>query len=92
MAASPSSPGAAAPLLRSPVQNPAPAPVAEADVPDTEPAAPEPVAVPTPVRQLAAGLVIDTMVPEAVAETHDWAGVFAVLGFLISFSLSELAG
>jgi len=45
---------------------------------------------------LAAGamltMIIDTMVPEAVAETHDWAGIFAVLGFLISFSLSELAG
>lgn len=45
---------------------------------------------------LAAGamltMIVDTMVPEAVAETHDAAGLFAVLGFLISFSLSKLAG
>ncbi len=45
---------------------------------------------------LAAGamltMIVDTMVPEAVAETHDWAGVFAVLGFLVSLSLSKLAG
>jgi hypothetical protein len=32
------------------------------------------------------------MIPEAFAETHDWAGFIAVLGFLVSFTLTELAG
>jgi ZIP family zinc transporter len=32
------------------------------------------------------------MIPEAFAETHDWAGLIAVLGFLTSFALSALAG
>ncbi len=37
-------------------------------------------------------MIVDTMIPEAFAETHDWAGLIAVLGFLVSFSLTELAG
>ena len=36
--------------------------------------------------------VVDTMIPEAFAETHNWAGLIAVLGFLISFALSQVAG
>ena len=35
-------------------------------------------------------MVIDTMIPEAFAETHNWAGLIAVLGFLVSFSLTAL--
>lgn len=34
-------------------------------------------------------MVIDTMIPEAFAGTHNWAGLIAVLGYLISFSLSS---
>jgi len=30
--------------------------------------------------------------PEAFAETHNWAGLIAVLGFLTSFALSQVAG
>jgi ZIP family zinc transporter len=45
---------------------------------------------------LAAGamltMIVDTMIPEAFAETHNWAGLIAVLGFLVSFTLTELAG
>ena len=37
-------------------------------------------------------MIVDTMIPEAFAETHDWTGLIAVLGFLASFSLTELAG
>ena len=37
-------------------------------------------------------MVIDTMIPEAFAETHNWAGLIAVLGFLTSFALSQVAG
>ena len=37
-------------------------------------------------------MIVDTMIPEAFAETHDWAGLIAVAGFLTSFMLSELAG
>lgn len=32
------------------------------------------------------------MIPEAFSETHNWAGLIVVLGFLVSFSLTELAG
>lgn len=35
-------------------------------------------------------MIIDTMIPEAFAETHNWAGLVAVLGFLVSFSLTKL--
>ncbi len=37
-------------------------------------------------------MIVDTMIPEAFAETHDWAGLIVVLGFLLSFALTELAG
>ncbi len=37
-------------------------------------------------------MIVDTMIPEAFAETHDWAGLIAVAGFLISFALTELTG
>jgi ZIP family zinc transporter len=37
-------------------------------------------------------MIVDTMIPEAFAETHNWAGLITVLGFLTAFSLSELAG
>jgi ZIP family zinc transporter len=37
-------------------------------------------------------MIVDTMIPEAFAETHDWAGLIAVVGFLISFALTELTG
>jgi ZIP family zinc transporter len=37
-------------------------------------------------------MIVDTMIPEAFAETHNWAGLIAVLGFLVSFTLSQLAG
>ena len=35
-------------------------------------------------------MIIDTMIPEAFAETHNWAGLIAVLGYLVSFALSTL--
>jgi ZIP family zinc transporter len=45
---------------------------------------------------LAAGamltMIVDTMIPEAFAEAHDWAGLITVLGFLVSFTLTEIAG
>ena len=37
-------------------------------------------------------MIVDTMIPEAFAETHNWAGLITVLGFLTSFALSEVAG
>jgi len=37
-------------------------------------------------------MIVDTMIPEAVAETHDWARRFVVLGFLVSFTLTKVAG
>ncbi|MHC5063240.1 MAG: ZIP family metal transporter [Planctomycetota bacterium] len=37
-------------------------------------------------------MVVDTMIPEAFAETHNWAGLITVLGFLLSFTLTEMAG
>lgn len=37
-------------------------------------------------------MIVDTMIPEAFSETHNWAGLIAVLGFLVSFALSKLAG
>jgi ZIP family zinc transporter len=36
-------------------------------------------------------MIIDTMIPEAFAETHNWAGLIAVLGYLVSFSLTALS-
>lgn len=45
---------------------------------------------------LAAGamltMIVDTMIPEAFAETHDWAGLLAVAGFAVSFALTKAAG
>jgi ZIP family zinc transporter len=44
---------------------------------------------------VAAGAILsmlaDTMMPEAFAEAHDWAGVITVLGFLSAFMLSKLS-
>ena len=37
-------------------------------------------------------MIVDTMIPEAFAETHNWAGLIAVLGFLTSFTLTQVAG
>ncbi|GAB3269565.1 ZIP family metal transporter [Parahaliea aestuarii] len=37
-------------------------------------------------------MIVDTMIPEAFAETRDWAGLIAVLGFLVSFGLSQGVG
>ncbi len=37
-------------------------------------------------------MVADTMMPEAFAETHDFAGLITVAGFLVSFALSKRAG
>jgi len=37
-------------------------------------------------------MIVDTMIPEAFAETHNWAGLIAVVGFLVSFALSKVAG
>ncbi len=34
-------------------------------------------------------MLIDTMIPEAFAEVHNWAGLVTVLGFLASFILSK---
>ncbi len=43
---------------------------------------------------LAAGailaMIIDTMIPEAYQETHDFAGIITVTGFLIAFFLTKL--
>ena len=44
---------------------------------------------------LAAGgilaMLVDTMIPEAFEETHEYAGLITVAGFLIAFALSKLA-
>ena len=37
-------------------------------------------------------MVVDTMIPEAFAETHDFAGLITVTGFLAAFALSKLGG
>jgi ZIP family zinc transporter len=46
------------------------------------------------VMAVAAGAVlamlVDTMIPEAFAEAHDFAGLITVLGFLVSFALSRI--
>jgi ZIP family zinc transporter len=45
---------------------------------------------------IAAGAILamlaDTMIPEAFAEAHDFAGLITVLGFLAAFALSKMAG
>jgi ZIP family zinc transporter len=35
-------------------------------------------------------MVVDTMIPEAVAGEHNAAGFLAVLGLLVAFSLSNV--
>jgi ZIP family zinc transporter len=37
-------------------------------------------------------MIVDTMNPEAFKETHNFAGLITVLGFLIAFILSKLGG
>jgi ZIP family zinc transporter len=37
-------------------------------------------------------MIVDTMIPEAYAEAHDWSRRFVVLGFLVSFTLTKIAG
>jgi ZIP family zinc transporter len=36
-------------------------------------------------------MIVDTMIPEAFEEEHEWAGLFTVLGFLIAFGASKMA-
>lgn len=36
-------------------------------------------------------MVVDTMIPEAIEETHDFAGLITVAGFLAAFALSKSA-
>ena len=47
-----------------------------------------------PQRAIAAGAILamiaDTMIPEAFEQTHDFAGLITVLGFLAAFVLSKL--
>lgn len=37
-------------------------------------------------------MLVDTMIPEAFAQAHDFSGFIAVVGFLASFALSKLGG
>lgn len=37
-------------------------------------------------------MLVDTMIPEAFAETHDFAGLLTVAGFLSAFVLSKMGG
>jgi ZIP family zinc transporter len=37
-------------------------------------------------------MIVDTMIPEAFEETHDFAGLITVAGFLAAFALSKLGG
>lgn len=37
-------------------------------------------------------MLVDTMIPEAFEVAHDFAGLIAVAGFLVSFALSKLGG
>ena len=37
-------------------------------------------------------MLVDTMIPEAFEETHDFAGLVTVAGFLAAFALSKLGG
>jgi ZIP family zinc transporter len=37
-------------------------------------------------------MLVDTMIPEAFAEAHDFAGLITVAGFLVSFALSKVLG
>lgn len=48
------------------------------------------------VTAIAAGailaMLVDTMIPEATAETHDYSGLIAVVGFLAAFILTKSGG
>jgi len=35
-------------------------------------------------------MIVDTMLPEAFAETHAWAGIVTTLGFLLAYTLGKL--
>jgi ZIP family zinc transporter len=37
-------------------------------------------------------MLVDTMIPEAFDQAHDWAGLVTVVGFLAAFVLSKLGG
>jgi ZIP family zinc transporter len=37
-------------------------------------------------------MLVDTMVPEAYSEAHDFAGLITVLGFLVAFILTKIGG
>lgn len=37
-------------------------------------------------------MIVDTMIPEAFQETHEFAGLITVVGFLLAFILSKLEG
>ncbi|WP_229425049.1 hypothetical protein [Massilia sp. Se16.2.3] len=37
-------------------------------------------------------MLVDTMIPEAFEEAHDFAGLITVAGFLAAFALSKLGG
>lgn len=37
-------------------------------------------------------MLVDTMIPEAFEEAHDFAGLITVAGFLVSFALSKVLG
>lgn len=55
-----------------------------------------PPAVVAAVTAVAAGailaMLVDTMIPEAFASAHDYAGLITVAGFLAAFALSKLGG
>lgn len=36
-------------------------------------------------------MVVDTMIPEAFEETHDFAGLIVTAGFLAAFTLSKFS-
>jgi ZIP family zinc transporter len=37
-------------------------------------------------------MLVDTMIPEATEETHDYSGLIATIGFLSAFMLSKWGG
>jgi ZIP family zinc transporter len=37
-------------------------------------------------------MIVDTMIPEAFEDTHEYAGLVTVIGFLAAFALSKLGG
>ena len=55
-----------------------------------------PIAIQAAITALAAGgilaMLAETMIPEAFAGTHDWAGIITCAGFLCAFVLSMLGG